>query len=62
MKLWDIMQISITHQSEIYSLRNYLFKVFCPNSSRNERRLFCVLSLLVYEVCDKMMFHIVSGI
>jgi hypothetical protein len=63
------MQITITHtlvqkwgESDLHSLRNYLFKLLYPNSSRNLRRLFCVLSLLGYEVCDKMVLHIVSRI
>ena len=63
------MQITITHtlvqkwgESDLYLLRNYLFKLLYPNSSRNLRRLFCVLSLLGYEVCDKMVLHIVSRI
>jgi hypothetical protein len=68
MKLWRIMQISITHtlvqkwgKSELHSLRNYLFKVLYSDSSCNLRCLFCVLSLLGYVVCDKMVLHIVSG-
>ncbi len=69
MKLWRIMQISITHtldqkwgKSELHSLRNYLFKVLYSDSSCNLRCLFCVLSLLGYEVCDKMVLHIVTRI
>ena len=63
------MQITITHtlvqkrgESDLHSLRNYLFKLLYPDSSRNLRCLFCVLSLLGYEVCDLMMLHIVSRI
>jgi hypothetical protein len=63
------MQITITHtlvqkrgESDLHSLRNYLFKLLYPDSSRNLRCLFCVLSLLGYEVCDKMMLNIVSRI
>jgi hypothetical protein len=53
------MQITITHtlvqkrgESDLHSLRNYLFKLLYPDSSRNLRCLFCVLPLLGYEVCD----------
>jgi hypothetical protein len=63
------MKISFTHtlvqkwgESDLYSLRNYLIKLLYPDSSRNLRRLFCVLSLLGYVVCGKMVLHIVSGI
>jgi len=63
------MEISITHtlvqkwgESDLYLLRNYLFKLLYLDSSRNLRRWFCVLSLLGYEVCDKMVLHIVTRI